>query len=1657
TQDADSDSDCNEQVIIVPFYPSHSIQGTEPKDTFGDEVDDSPLTSADEIFQNELARLKGQEQRATSDAGRLGLGFANDAKEFHKRASAKTIPPGSIPVPTGSIPVPSGDTMVSTNDVPVHTSSPTDSFFDNKPIARFPSPSDLGNHDPSPGIFSSSSYDDEFGATLNNVASTVKVSPVATKRINTVHPQSLIIGDHTSAVQTRSKEEMQQFKFQNVWILVDLPGGKYAIGTKWILKNKKDARGIVVRNKARLVAQGHRQEEDIDYDKVFSLVARIEAIRLFLAFASYMGFMVYQMDVKSAFLYGRIDEEVYVTQPKGFLDPQHPKKVYKNKRDIILVQFYVVDIIFRSTKKAWCDEFKALMKGKFQMSAMGELTFFLGLQVQQRPDGMFISQDKYVQDILTKFDLGSVRTTTTPYEAPKTKSKTESDSPVNVHLYRSIIGSLMYLTASRPDIMFAVSACSRNQVTPTTSNLEAVKKIFTYLKGQPKLGLWYHRESPFVLEAYSNSDYAGENKDRKSTTGVCQFLGRRLILWQCKKQTIVTTSSTEAEYVDAANCYGQVLWIQNQLLDYRSPELGPPAIQATINKTPYTISEDLVRSQLQLADDGGIDYLPIAEIYSGMDNLGYVIEGKLTFFKNKFSPQWRFLVHTILHCLSTKSGSWDQFGSPLVVALICLYDGRKFNWSSYIFKGMVSNIGNAKKFLIYPRFLQAILGIETRIKRQYNMLKFSSKLFANMRLNFEGHPMPLLAAMLFQDQEGEGAGVAAQAVPQHMPAPDQPQDHLSTPPRQQTSDPTALVFEQRQCSDLNIASFSRTHETDADPFTNKVNTLETELKDHKKLFKDVVGKLVKKVKAIKAAKRLHDEEQAQVDRQKAELQRRRQQEVLTLAMYYTEADWINIMAQVEANTSLSKTLLGHNLLGRRFSQKSTEAHIPSVLEVPPSPVVYSPKSSGTRRKSLGRNRLTKPKSKLKEFDLDADDQTFIKVVSNEDSEDEAPLLWSALVGWEGPHMPLLAAMLSQDQKGEGAGVAAQAVPKHMHAPDQPQDHLPTPPRQQTYDPNALVFEHGQSSDPNIASFSRTHKTDDGPFTNVEDKPLGGSFHMSPPRSTQAPPAGQTSGGAEDLIILTGLSSVVSTLVQKVNSLETELKDHKKLFKDVAGKLVKKVKAMEQDVDLDALRALANAAVTVDSNIPPGGASNHPAASTSVPADVLTSANVPTGSTSVPADVTTSGAPAGVSNKGKAPMMEEDIPVKERTFKQMEDDRLGAKAAKRLHDEEQAQVDRQRAEMQRRRQQEVLASAMYYTEADWLNIIAQVEANASLSTTLLGDDVSEDNFPARMAALIKKKKLALAEQLAKERRNRPMTQGQQRTYMRQFVKNQSSAVYSTGWSMAYVKSFTDDQLKAEFEKIQKALSHIQIQAINRTLKRTGPVLEEPSSKRQKSTEALIPSMSEVPQSPVVSSPTSSGTRRKSLGRMRLTKPKSTLTELDLDAYDQTFIKVVSNEDSEDEAPLLWSALVGWEAPLLWSALVGWEVIPTPLGDINALYRIDRSTAYFTTLREILHIVDTHDLLKLYGLVVKYYENHPVAGIRSWRLYTLSNVHVLETVSGEVVYMFADVSYPFSVKLMERMLKHKLEIDKDVVGNDMTAAEQLIRFIKNHLAVAQVSSA
>nr|GEU98674.1 copia protein [Tanacetum cinerariifolium] len=240
--------------------------------------------------------------------------------------------------------------------------------------------------------------------------------------------------------------------------------------------NKKYERDIVIKNKVSLVTQGYTQEEGIDYDEVFAPVARIEAIRLFLAYASFMGYMVYQMDKKSAFIYERIEEDVYVCQPPGFEDHDHLDKIYK-----VLKALY---------------------------------------SLHQDPRAC---QDKYVTMVLRKINLSDVKTASTPVEMEKPLVKDAYGFDVDVHLYRSMIGSLMYLTASRPDIMYAV---------------------YVY--------------SPFELVAYTDSDYDGASLDRKSTIRGCQFLGSRLISWQCKKQTVIATSTIKAEYVAVASCYGQV-------------------------------------------------------------------------------------------------------------------------------------------------------------------------------------------------------------------------------------------------------------------------------------------------------------------------------------------------------------------------------------------------------------------------------------------------------------------------------------------------------------------------------------------------------------------------------------------------------------------------------------------------------------------------------------------------------------------------------------------------------------------------------------------------------------------------------------------------------------------------------------------------------------------------------------------------------------------------------------------------------------------------------------------------------------------------------------------------------------------------------------------
>nr|GFA41122.1 hypothetical protein [Tanacetum cinerariifolium] len=261
-----------------------------------------------------------------------------------------------------------------------------------------------------------------------------------------------------------------------------------------------------------------RVHKDHHVTQIIGDLSSATLIRSMERVAKDQGFMVYQMDVKSAFLYATIEEEVYVvnlqdlrtliTLTRGKID--QTLFIKRQKSNILLVQIYVHDIIFGSINKDLCTSFEKLMKDKFQMSSMGELTFFLGLQVKQKKDGTFISHDIYVAEILKKFRLTDGKSASTPIDTEKPLLKDPDGKDVDVHTYRSMIGSLMYLTSSRPYIMFVVCACARFQVTRKASHLHAVKRIFRYLKGKPDLGLWYPKDSPFDLVAYSDSDYTGQ-------------------------------------------------------------------------------------------------------------------------------------------------------------------------------------------------------------------------------------------------------------------------------------------------------------------------------------------------------------------------------------------------------------------------------------------------------------------------------------------------------------------------------------------------------------------------------------------------------------------------------------------------------------------------------------------------------------------------------------------------------------------------------------------------------------------------------------------------------------------------------------------------------------------------------------------------------------------------------------------------------------------------------------------------------------------------------------------------------------------------------------------------------------------------------------------
>ncbi|GJT23477.1 retrovirus-related pol polyprotein from transposon TNT 1-94 [Tanacetum coccineum] len=388
------------------------------------------------------------------------------------------------------------------------------------------------------------------------------------------HPLKNIIGELARPVFTRLQlHEQALFCYYDAFLTADEPK-KYkdaltqaykvmVITLKWVYKVKLDELGGILKNKAQLVARGYRQEEGINFEESFALVARLEAIRIFFAFVAHMNMVVYQMDVETAFLNGNLREEVYVSQPDGFVDKDKPNHVYKLKKalyglkqaprtwydmlssflisqdfskgsvdptlfirrdgkELLLVQIYVDDIIFAASTPELCDLFSKIMCSKFKMSMMGKILFFLGLQISQSPRGIFINQSKYALESLKKYGFDSCDPVDTPMVE---KSKLDEDK-------------------------------EGKAVDPS------------HYHGTVNRGLWYPKDSSIALTAFADADHAGCQDTRRSTSGSMQFLGDRLISWSSKRQKSAAISSTEAEYIALSGCCAQILWMRSQLTDY---------------------------------------------------------------------------------------------------------------------------------------------------------------------------------------------------------------------------------------------------------------------------------------------------------------------------------------------------------------------------------------------------------------------------------------------------------------------------------------------------------------------------------------------------------------------------------------------------------------------------------------------------------------------------------------------------------------------------------------------------------------------------------------------------------------------------------------------------------------------------------------------------------------------------------------------------------------------------------------------------------------------------------------------------------------------------------------------------------------------------------
>ncbi|GJU57488.1 retrovirus-related pol polyprotein from transposon TNT 1-94 [Tanacetum coccineum] len=459
-----------------------------------------------------------------------------------------------------------------------------------------------------------------------------KAPPIVTTSEEQTSPISLNEADEFN------QEDSAYFDGNTVFVPYDAPNFEEAESSTTALdpsnmnefhQNKSDAENIVIRNKSRLVAKGYKQEEGIDFEESFALVARLEAVRMFVAFAAHKNITIFQIDVKTAFLNGSLKEEVYVSQPDGFVDPDFPDHVYRLKKALYGL---------KQAPRAWYDKLSSfLIEHHFT-------------KVHQSPCGIFISQSQYAIELLKKHGMDECVSMSTPKATERLDADLQGTS-TDQTTYHRMIGGLMYLTGSRPDIAFATFVCARYQARPKVKHLKEVKRIFRYLRQSYNMGIWYPKDSGFELIAYSYVDHVGCKDDYKSTSRGLQFLGEKLVSWSSKKQDFTAMSIAEAEYVSLSACCAQVIWMRTQLLDYKYNRISmycdsKSAIAISCNPVPHSRTKHI-----------DIQYHFIKEhVEKGTVELYFVgTEYQLADLFTKALPKERFeyLVHRIgMRCMT---------------------------------------------------------------------------------------------------------------------------------------------------------------------------------------------------------------------------------------------------------------------------------------------------------------------------------------------------------------------------------------------------------------------------------------------------------------------------------------------------------------------------------------------------------------------------------------------------------------------------------------------------------------------------------------------------------------------------------------------------------------------------------------------------------------------------------------------------------------------------------------------------------------------------------------------------------------------------------------------------------------------------------------------